>query len=841
MWGTRLKKLIYSKKGKFLVNLFQNIAIVSCFTALMVLDLYTAVPLGSRPVQYVVNPFETSKVFEETSLFEKILRENAFQIIRYAVICNQFETDGKFDNDKPIDIERYVRRQESDLDTSVSSVPYRLEDLIKWGQYGVSYSANSTEAASKLEPSIQPEDTGKMKASMETDASVLIEVPNQSETVVSDEASVQVDTPASSNHLVNAELYLDERFLSLEGKSLSEYVTEEMSYMELSGYLEQAIKDISYNYYQYKEFEKLYKNQESNIYYYILLNNQNTGTVQYTNMENTEQVEQQIKGMGKYIYYDDKKLTHETNTKLLEQDFRNLLKEYDYTYSEDCVVMIGIDTTYANSDIFRSAYESFYMITPYSMILLFFIVINAVIAFLLLILNCNIAGHKNNVDGIALNAFDRLNTECFLVVWAVICSAIGIIEALLLKELYISGITYKQLCMAFGGSVFFFHASFLFFFLSFARRIKSNSLFNNSLIVKFIIFFCRLIKKLVHFMGNKIQEYLNSRSVIVRVWVPYLFFLLMNLFLVTFGSTGILIAIIIDIFIGSKIYGESKARREVVDGIKRITEGDLNYQVIPRKNYGEAYILAENVNNLGASIKTAVETSMKDERLKTDLITNVSHDIKTPLTSIINYVDLLKRENIEDEKVKSYIEILEAKSQRLKYLTEDLVEASKISSGNITLELEKINFVELVNQTAGEFSERFTLEGLFLVMDLPSEPVLIYADSRRIWRVIENLYNNIAKYSLPNTRVYIDLVTRIIDSKEFAVLSLKNISRSALNINAEELTERFIRGDVSRSTEGSGLGLSIAKDLTKMQGGNFEIYLDGDLFKTTITFPLAKN
>lgn len=342
-------------------------------------------------------------------------------------------------------------------------------------------------------------------------------------------------------------------------------------------------------------------------------------------------------------------------------------------------------------------------------------------------------------------------------------------------------------------------------------------------------------------MGNKIQEYLNSRSVIVRVWVPYLFFLLMNLFLVTFGSTGILIAIIIDIFIGSKIYGESKARREVVDGIKRITEGDLNYQVIPRKNYGEAYILAENVNNLGASIKTAVETSMKDERLKTDLITNVSHDIKTPLTSIINYVDLLKRENIEDEKVKSYIEILEAKSQRLKYLTEDLVEASKISSGNITLELEKINFVELVNQTAGEFSERFTLEGLFLVMDLPSEPVLIYADSRRIWRVIENLYNNIAKYSLPNTRVYIDLVTRIIDSKEFAVLSLKNISRSALNINAEELTERFIRGDVSRSTEGSGLGLSIAKDLTKMQGGNFEIYLDGDLFKTTITFPLAKN
>ncbi len=214
----------------------------------------------------------------------------------------------------------------------------------------------------------------------------------------------------------------------------------------------------------------------------------------------------------------------------------------------------------------------------------------------------------------------------------------------------------------------------------------------------------------------------------------------------------------------------------------------------------------------------------------------MSHDIKTPLTSIINYVDLLKQENFEDPKIQRYIEVLEQKAQRLKTLTEDVVEASKVSSGNITLECMNINLVEMIQQTSGEFEEKFAARDLKEVLTLPEEEALIYVDGRRTWRILENIYNNAAKYAMPGSRIYGDL--KIMPGA--VVFSLKNVSEQPLNISADELTERFIRGDISRSTEGSGLGLSIAKTLTEMQKGTFELYLDGDLFKVTIAFPRVK-
>ena len=253
--------------------------------------------------------------------------------------------------------------------------------------------------------------------------------------------------------------------------------------------------------------------------------------------------------------------------------------------------------------------------------------------------------------------------------------------------------------------------------------------------------------------------------------------------------------------------------------------------------HGENRALAEAVNSIGDGIQDAVATSMKDERLKADLITNVSHDIKTPLTSIINFVKLLKREDIADERIRGYIEVLDAKSQRLKQLTDDLVEASKISSGNISLQMERINFVELINQTIGEFMEKMEEKCLQVIPVMPERPVYIEADSRRIWRVVENLFGNVYKYALEGTRVYLDLTEKEENGRKTAVFSMKNISAQPLNIDADELTERFIRGDVSRSTEGSGLGLSIAKNLTELQNGKFDIYLDGDLFKVILTFP----
>ena len=277
-------------------------------------------------------------------------------------------------------------------------------------------------------------------------------------------------------------------------------------------------------------------------------------------------------------------------------------------------------------------------------------------------------------------------------------------------------------------------------------------------------------------------------------------------------------------------------RNRLGRGIERIASGEVDYKIPLNGLKGGQRDIAEKINTIGEGLDAAVAASMKNERLKTDLITNVSHDIKTPLTSIINYVDLLKRENFADPKIRGYIEVLEAKAQRLKNLTEDVVEASKVSSGNITLEYMNIDLAEMIQQTSGEFAEKFSARHLTEVLSLPEGGAVIHVDGRRMWRVLENIYNNAAKYAMEGTRVYADLTadgTRV-------TFSLKNVSQQPLNISADELTERFIRGDVSRSTEGSGLGLSIAKSLAEMQGGTFEIYLDGDLFKVTITFPQVR-
>ena len=235
-------------------------------------------------------------------------------------------------------------------------------------------------------------------------------------------------------------------------------------------------------------------------------------------------------------------------------------------------------------------------------------------------------------------------------------------------------------------------------------------------------------------------------------------------------------------------------------------------------------------------MEDVLQEQVKSERLKADLITNVSHDIKTPLTSIINYVDLIKREHIQDPKIQSYLSVLEQKSQRLKNLTEDLVEASKASSGNVKLEISDLNFTELVQQTGGEFEEKFAARRLDLVTHIPDGRLIIQADGRRLWRILENLYNNACKYAMEGSRVYVDLK----EEDGMAVFTIKNVSESPLNIDASELTERFVRGDVARTTEGSGLGLSIAKNLTLLQKGTFDIIIDGDLFKALVAFPVKK-
>ena len=273
---------------------------------------------------------------------------------------------------------------------------------------------------------------------------------------------------------------------------------------------------------------------------------------------------------------------------------------------------------------------------------------------------------------------------------------------------------------------------------------------------------------------------------------------------------------------------------QILKGVAVMSKGNLNHQIPTRFMFGKFRGFAESLNSMAEASRQAVEQQLRSERMKTELITNVSHDIKTPLTSIINYVDLLKKPHSEAEG-QQYLEVLDRQSQKLKKLIVDLMDMSKASTGNMKMELAPMDAVEAVNQALGEFSDKLNLAGLQPLFRCSHETVMIQADGRLLWRVLSNLLGNTVKYAMPGTRMYVDLMT----AQGNAILSIKNISRDELNVDAEELLERFVRGDTSRNTEGSGLGLNIAKSLVELQGGQMHLTVDGDLFKVTIVMPLC--
>ncbi len=343
---------------------------------------------------------------------------------------------------------------------------------------------------------------------------------------------------------------------------------------------------------------------------------------------------------------------------------------------------------------------------------------------------------------------------------------------------------------------------------------------------------------LLRFLWNMALVILNHAGIVMRVSICFVSYLLLQILLwVLSGKSVLSVAMLagVNLVVLAVLVTDGMQRQKLLTAIQEINSEEGNTRISESGLFAINRQMAAAVNDLGDGLRHALQEQMKSERMKADLITNVSHDLKTPLTSIINYVDLLKREELHNEKANKYLEVLDQKSQRLKQLTEDLVEASRASSGNVVLDIRRIDVKELLMQTSGEFVERFEARGLQLVENFPQNPQYVDADGRRLWRIIENLFRNVEKYAMPHTRVYLDLI----NDGDRVAFSLKNISENPLNISPEELTERFTRGDESRSTEGSGLGLSIAKDLTEIQQGTFEIYLDGDLFKVTVSFPTA--
>ena len=432
-------------------------------------------------------------------------------------------------------------------------------------------------------------------------------------------------------------------------------------------------------------------------------------------------------------------------------------------------------------------------------------------------------GHKKNYDGIYLTSFDKLPIEitgiaafilmCLPFVLNIYSSGNTIIEDVVATTIMVTVVIYEYSILAIIGATI-------------VKKIKSHTFWNSTVI--YIVM--RIVIRTLRNIKNTV---FSHSSMSLKIILAFVFTLLISIILISTDNFAMLLLLFI--FWALELWFMLKyaySFMEIKKTLKNIYNGKTDNKLNEDDFKGELKEISKYINDIQSGFSNAVEQSLKSERMKTELITNVSHDIKTPLTSIINYVDLLKSEEIENSKAKEYIEVLDTKSQRLKKLIEDLVEASKASSGNLKLNIERINLVELINQTTGEFEDKFKAKNLVIEINTSSDKIYINADNRYMYRVIENVYSNIAKYALDNSRVYIDIK----QSEKKSTITIKNISKEKLNITADELMQRFVRGDKSRTTEGSGLGLSISKSLTELQKGSFDITIDGDLFKVCIEF-----
>lgn len=387
------------------------------------------------------------------------------------------------------------------------------------------------------------------------------------------------------------------------------------------------------------------------------------------------------------------------------------------------------------------------------------------------------------------------------------------------------------------GRVFFCAALVplvLLFLCAFAAQCKAGTVLRSALIARIARFLWRIVRSL--FLGLwRIARNLPLlwKTALVMAGV---FFLEMLFVLAGYGSVDGIFVIMKAVELLAALYIALNLRT-LQKGGEKLANGDFSSPIDTKYLIGDFKRYGQELNDVQSGLEQAVQEQMKAEHLKTELITNVSHDIKTPLTSIVNYVDLLKKEDIPSPEAREYIAVLDRQSHRLKKLTEDLVEASKASSGVLNVDLQPTDVNVLFSQIEGEYQERLAACQLTLVTQPPAPGTVIRADSRLLSRVMDNLVSNICKYALPSTRVYV--VSTL--SREAVTISFKNVSRDELNISPDELMERFVRGDASRHTEGSGLGLSIARSLVQLQGGRFDLAIDADLFRADITFPLSES
>lgn len=578
--------------------------------------------------------------------------------------------------------------------------------------------------------------------------------------------------------------------------------------------------------------------QPTNLYFQISYEEMNGERTIFSN--NPDLSADEMKAMGRYFILRGDSIIADSNMPELPKNISTYTEVFNPYDSNIYYMGLCVDTSYREPDAYAEAAAVYHQLRVHYLEGLCYLISGLIGIAITLYYLVVVSGYRTpDRKTPYLHGFDMVTTES-----CILLTVTAVFFALFLSE----KVGYKLIHLLFShpnwefaermmNSVVIYICCLVSAF-SLLRRYKSRQLWLNSTLYK-------IIRGIHHFVTYQGRKKLLTVSYFMFVLIHLaLFGLILLLFQYrgqTFGKAGIgalaAALVIFDFRCFYLLFKKAVQQDGIIEAIDIMASGDTTYYVDPDNFTDKENLIAQRINSISVGLEAALQEKVKSERLKADLITNVSHDIKTPLTSIINYVDLIKREHIEDPKIQGYLDVLEQKAYRLKNLTEDLVEASKASSGNLKLEIADIDIVELVHQTNGEFEEKFAARNLELVAALPGDSMIIEADGRSLWRVLENLYNNAAKYAMEHSRVYVD-VAREADQVCFTI---KNISRYPLNIRGDELTERFVRGDVSRNTEGSGLGLSIAQSLTSLQKGMMKILIDGDLFKVQLHFPLKES
>lgn len=547
----------------------------------------------------------------------------------------------------------------------------------------------------------------------------------------------------------------------------------------------------------YYEGTAYYGNEDETFLYYLIKTGENN---YYTNIPLTEQTdsiaklqEQFTKKEGYYWNYDTIEDKVDTNIQNDNLDsikytyFNSIEKEDQYTVNtriKESVQSRGeIFFTQKIFDISKKLQNVPITIIPFISIFLLIFVVYL----------CVSVGHKKGVEGIYLSNFDKkpIDIICIVVILVILIFIAFILQTNIFAFNVMSYTQFILQITVIIISYFSIYALTALILTTIIKRIKAKQLIKTTFIYKII--------KTIQNSLNKLFETLSYDR---KNFLKIIGFIFLNIFLIIiFREFGVFLDIIICGYAIYKLMQKVKEFKVLKNITKNIYEGNTDIEINENNFSGELKEISIYLKDISGGFSNAINESLKSERLKTELITNVSHDIKTPLTSIINYVDLLKKENIKEEKIKEYINILDNKAQRLKKLTEDLIEASKVSSGNVKLNVENINLKELINQLIGEFKDKFEKNNFKIEINMPNENVNILADNRYMYRIMENIFSNITKYALENSRVYIDMVKK----EKYVIIEIKNISKEKLNISADELMQRFVRGDKSRYTEGSGL------------------------------------